>query len=124
MKRLLDIVVSLIGLICLLPNSARGGRLDQVRFDGSEIFFRQERIGKGFRPFQILKFRTMIHSTQKTGGLITIAKDPRVTRVGRILRNSKIDELPQIDQRAQGGDEPGRSTARDAGVCGVVSKRL
>jgi lipopolysaccharide/colanic/teichoic acid biosynthesis glycosyltransferase len=95
MKRLFDIVVSLIGLICLLPLMLLAAVLIKVDSTGP-IFFRQERIGRGFRPFQILKLRTMIHNAQKTGGLITFAKDPRITRVGRILRNTKIDELPQL----------------------------
>ena len=60
------------------------------------VFFRQERIGRGFRHFQILKFRTMIDNAQAKGRLITLAQDPRITRVGRILRRTKIDELPQL----------------------------
>src|SRR5205823_3489062 len=60
------------------------------------IFFRQERIGKKFRPFFIYKFRTMEHDAPRRDGLITIGADPRITRVGRILRKTKIDELPQL----------------------------
>jgi len=60
------------------------------------IFFRQERIGKGFHPFFIYKFRTMVHNAPRKGGLITVGADPRITRVGRILRKTKIDELPQL----------------------------
>jgi lipopolysaccharide/colanic/teichoic acid biosynthesis glycosyltransferase len=95
MKRLLDIVVSLIGLICLLPLMLLVAVL--IKLDSSgPVFFRQERIGRGFRPFQILKFRTMIDNAQTKGRLITLAQDPRITRVGRILRQTKIDELPQL----------------------------
>jgi lipopolysaccharide/colanic/teichoic acid biosynthesis glycosyltransferase len=50
----------------------------------------------GFRPFEILKFRTMIDNAQRRGGLITFGKDTRITRVGRILRKTKIDEFPQL----------------------------
>jgi lipopolysaccharide/colanic/teichoic acid biosynthesis glycosyltransferase len=95
MKRLLDIVVSLMGLICFLPLMLLVAVL--IKLDSSgPIFFRQERIGRGFRPFQILKFRTMIDNAQTKGRLITLAQDPRITRVGRILRQTKIDELPQL----------------------------
>jgi lipopolysaccharide/colanic/teichoic acid biosynthesis glycosyltransferase len=95
MKRILDIVVSLIGLICLFPLMLLVAVL--IKLDSSgPVFFRQERIGRGFRPFQILKFRTMIDNAQTKGRLITFARDPRITRVGRILRQTKIDELPQL----------------------------
>jgi lipopolysaccharide/colanic/teichoic acid biosynthesis glycosyltransferase len=95
MKRLLDIVVSLIGLICLLPLMLLVAVL--IKLDSSgPIFFRQERIGRGFRPFQIFKFRTMVDNPRTTGALITFAKDPRITRMGRILRATKIDEIPQL----------------------------
>jgi lipopolysaccharide/colanic/teichoic acid biosynthesis glycosyltransferase len=59
------------------------------------IFFRQTRVGRGGKPFEILKFRTM-RTTPSPGPLITGAGDPRVTRVGRVLRRWKIDELPQL----------------------------
>jgi lipopolysaccharide/colanic/teichoic acid biosynthesis glycosyltransferase len=95
MKRTLDIVVSLIGLICFLPLLLVVAVLIKLDSTGP-IFFRQERIGRGFRPFQILKFRTMIDNAQRTGGLITFGGDPRVTRIGRILRKTKVDELPQL----------------------------
>jgi lipopolysaccharide/colanic/teichoic acid biosynthesis glycosyltransferase len=95
MKRILDIVVSLVALMCLLPLMLLVAVL--IKLDSSgPIFFRQERIGRGFQPFQILKFRTMIDNAQTKGRLITSAQDPRITRVGRILRQTKIDELPQL----------------------------
>jgi lipopolysaccharide/colanic/teichoic acid biosynthesis glycosyltransferase len=95
MKRMLDIGVSLIGLTCLFPLMLLVAIL--IRLDSSgPIFFRQERIGRGFRPFNILKFRTMIDDAQSKGRLITLAEDPRVTRIGRTLRSLKIDELPQL----------------------------
>jgi lipopolysaccharide/colanic/teichoic acid biosynthesis glycosyltransferase len=95
MKRILDIVVSLVALVCLLPLILLVAVL--IKLDSSgPIFFRQERIGRGFQPFQILKFRTMIDNAQTKGRLITSAQDPRITRVGRILRQTKIDELPQL----------------------------
>ncbi len=60
------------------------------------ILFKQERIGKGFRPFLIYKFRTMVENASKTGGAITYGNDSRITRAGRLLRKIKLDELPQL----------------------------
>jgi lipopolysaccharide/colanic/teichoic acid biosynthesis glycosyltransferase len=94
-KRAFDIVVSFVGLVGLFPLMLLVAAL--IKLDSSgPVFFRQERIGRGFRPFQILKFRTMIDNAQTKGRLITLAHDPRITRVGRILRWTKIDELPQL----------------------------
>ena len=95
MKRMLDIAVSLIGLICLLPLLLLVAVLIKLDSTGP-IFFRQERIGRGFRPFQILKFRTMIQDPFGRRPLITVGDDPRITRAGRFLRKTKIDELPQL----------------------------
>ena len=95
MKRIFDIVVSLVGLILLLPLLVFVAVLIKLDSRGP-IFFRQQRIGMAFRPFQILKFRTMIDNAQRRGGLITFAGDTRITRVGGILRKTKIDELPQL----------------------------
>jgi lipopolysaccharide/colanic/teichoic acid biosynthesis glycosyltransferase len=60
------------------------------------VFFKQERMGKGFRPFFIYKFRTMAYDAEGRGRRFTVANDPRITRVGRLLRKTKIDELPQL----------------------------
>jgi lipopolysaccharide/colanic/teichoic acid biosynthesis glycosyltransferase len=60
------------------------------------VFFRQERIGRNFRPFSIYKFRTMVVDAPQRGAAITAGGDPRITRFGRLLRKSKIDELPQL----------------------------
>ena len=53
-------------------------------------------MGREFRPFLIYKFRTMTHDPKSAGTLFTIRHDPRITRVGKFLRKSKIDELPQL----------------------------
>jgi lipopolysaccharide/colanic/teichoic acid biosynthesis glycosyltransferase len=95
MKRTLDIVVSLIGLICLLPLLLLVAVLIKLDSTGP-VLFRQTRMGMRFRPFQILKFRTMVQDSSTKGHSITVGDDPRITRVGRFLRKTKIDELPQL----------------------------
>jgi lipopolysaccharide/colanic/teichoic acid biosynthesis glycosyltransferase len=101
MKRMLDIAVSLIGLSCLLPLLLLVAVLIKLDSTGP-IFFRQERIGRGFRPFQILKFRTMIQDPFGRRPFVTVGDDPRITRAGRFLRKTKIDELPQLINVLQG----------------------
>jgi lipopolysaccharide/colanic/teichoic acid biosynthesis glycosyltransferase len=95
MKRAFDITVSLIGLICLLPLLVLVAILIKLESTGP-IFFRQERMGREFRSFSIWKYRTMMHTTGGNASLITSAGDPRITRFGRILRKTKIDEIPQL----------------------------
>src|SRR5205085_1846063 len=60
------------------------------------VLFRQERVGRGGGRFLLWKFRTMVVGADRLGGLLTVGRDPRVTRVGRVLRASKLDELPQL----------------------------
>ncbi|MHB8635063.1 MAG: sugar transferase [Fimbriimonadaceae bacterium] len=60
------------------------------------VFFRQERVGRGGRTFRIIKFRTMVANAELIGPQITAADDERMTRLGRLLRATKIDELPQL----------------------------
>jgi lipopolysaccharide/colanic/teichoic acid biosynthesis glycosyltransferase len=60
------------------------------------VFFRQERIGQGGRVFLIYKFRTMVADAPSRGGQLTAPKDARITRVGRLLRKTKVDEIPQL----------------------------
>jgi len=94
-KRLFDIVVSSLGLVLLSPLMTGAALLIKLDSKGP-IFFRQERMGKGFRAFYIFKFRTMVQDAPHKGGPLTAGDDPRVTRVGRFLRKAKIDELPQL----------------------------
>ncbi len=60
------------------------------------VLFRQQRMGRRFRPFQIYKFRSMVVDAPSQGASVTAGEDPRITPVGRVLRKTKIDELPQL----------------------------
>ena len=95
MKRMFDIVVSCVGLVVFFPLFILVALLIKLDSPGL-IFFTQDRMGRGFRPFSIYKFRTMIQNAPASGGRITVAGDRRITRMGRLLRKSKIDELPQL----------------------------
>ena len=93
--RLLDIVLSLLGLIFLLPIFLILAVWMKFDSQGS-IFFRQIRVGKDGSDFRIYKFRTMIVNAEKMG-IITIGeRDPRITNSGYFLRKYKLDELPQL----------------------------
>lgn len=95
MKRLFDIVVAAAALIVLCPLFAIIAVL--IKWDSNgPVFFKQSRIGRHFRPFSIYKFRTMLWDAWATGPLLTVGDDPRITRVGRWLRRTKLDELPQL----------------------------
>lgn len=94
-KRAVDICVSLLGLIFLAPVFLVIGVL--IRLDSpGPVFFRQRRVGRMGRLFEIYKFRTMVHGAYKMGSRLTVKRDPRVTRLGKFLRWSKLDELPQL----------------------------
>jgi lipopolysaccharide/colanic/teichoic acid biosynthesis glycosyltransferase len=94
MKRLFDLVCAAVGLTLLLPLFVLIGVA--IRLDSpGPTFFLQRRIGHQGRAFKIIKFRTMVHQNGQEASLST-AGDPRVTRVGRWLRASKLDELPQL----------------------------
>jgi lipopolysaccharide/colanic/teichoic acid biosynthesis glycosyltransferase len=94
-KRSFDFLLAGLGLLLLLPLFGLVALLIKMDSPGP-VFFRQERIGWLFRPFLIYKFRTMVQDAPLKGGLITAGQDPRITRIGRYLRKTKIDELPQL----------------------------
>ena len=94
-KRGLDILIALIGLIGTFPIWLPIALLIKWE-DGGEIFFKQIRIGKDGKKFKICKFRTMVMDAEKEGKQITLKKDRRVTKIGKFLRKSKLDELPQL----------------------------
>ncbi len=95
MKRIFDIILSAAGLLVLLPVFVIVAALVKAGSHGP-VFFRQKRMGRRFRPFYLFKFRTMVEGADKNGPLVTTGGDARVTGVGRVLRKTKIDELPQL----------------------------
>lgn len=95
-KRLFDFLFSLILLIVLSPLFLIIAVLIKLDSEG-EVFFRQERAGLNGRPFMIYKFRTMVKNAEKIGdGYYTGENDPRITRIGKFLRKTSLDELPQL----------------------------
>lgn len=94
MKRALDIAAALAGVLLLAPLFAAVALLIKLDSPGP-VFFKQQRMGRRFKPFWIYKFRTMRADAQGVSPL-TVGADPRITRAGRLLRRSKIDELPQL----------------------------
>lgn len=94
-KRIFDVVLSALGLLALAPLFAVIAVL--IKRDSSgPVFFRQERVGRGGRPFRIHKFRTMVADAPAQGLPLTVGDDPRITRSGAWLRRHKLDELPQL----------------------------
>jgi len=94
-KRAFDLLVALPALVILSPLIGVVALL--VRLDSSgPVLFAQERVGLGGARFQLRKFRSMRHVAGRSGALVTGRGDPRVTRVGRWLRRTKLDELPQL----------------------------
>ena len=92
-KRVFDIVFSVLGLIFLLPFLIFIAIII-LFIDGFPIFFSQERIGIYGNKFRIYKFRTMVVNNQKLN--VTKSSDDRITNLGMVLRNNKIDELPSL----------------------------
>ena len=90
-----DIFFSLIGITVSIPLFVLISFLIRLENKGV-VFFVQQRIGKNFKTFNLYKFRSMVTDSQKTGLSITAGDDPRITRIGRFLRKTKIDELPQL----------------------------
>ncbi len=105
-KRVFDVAAASVALVLLSPLFAVVALLVNLTSHGP-VFFRQERIGRGGRSFELLKFRSMVADAeqrkadlvghnQAAEGFFKIADDPRITRVGRVLRRTNLDELPQL----------------------------
>ena len=96
LKRLFDVALSAGGLILSAPVWAVAAALIKLE-DGGPVFYRQERVGAGGTVFSVLKFRSMIPDAERESGpLQAVEGDARVTRVGRLLRATAMDELPQL----------------------------
>jgi lipopolysaccharide/colanic/teichoic acid biosynthesis glycosyltransferase len=94
-KRLFDLYLAIVLLTLSLPVMLVVAFTVRLTSRGP-VLYRQWRVGRDGREFQLLKFRTMIHAPDQQGPSITRAKDPRITRIGRVLRKWKLDELPQL----------------------------
>ncbi len=127
-KRVFDVVTAAILVICLAPVMAAAALAVRLTSPGP-IFFAQERVGRDGQLFKVLKFRTMVtnaeellenvrHLNEATGPLFKIKDDPRITKAGKLLRKTSIDELPQLFNVIRGemslvGPRPALPTERD-----------
>lgn len=94
-KRAFDLCFATGGLLFLSPVFGLLALAVKLS-DGGPVFYRQQRVGQGGRLFAILKFRSMVLNAEKLGISVTKEGDPRITRIGRFLRKTKLDELPQL----------------------------
>ena len=95
-KRVIDMSVSALGLLLAAPIAALAALAIRIE-SGGPILYRQERVGQDERPFTLYKFRSMVADAEaETGPVWAAVDDPRVTRVGRIIRKLRIDEIPQM----------------------------
>lgn len=94
-KRLFDFIFSALGLLFLSPLFLLIAILIKLDSKGP-VFYLGKRIGKDAKPFKIYKFRTMVENAEQKGGCSTPENDPRLTKIGRFLRDRKLDELPQL----------------------------
>ncbi len=95
LKRIIDILFSFVALVFLFPVIFV---ISLAIFfqNGLPVFFYQERVGKNWKRFKIIKFRTMINGAENAGPDISTDNDSRITNIGRFLRNYKLDEIPQL----------------------------
>jgi lipopolysaccharide/colanic/teichoic acid biosynthesis glycosyltransferase len=125
MKRAFDVLLSGVGLIGSLPLWGLFAAAIKLE-DGGPVFFGQERVGLNGRPFMALKFRSMVPDAEaRTGPVQASANDPRITRIGRLLRATAMDELPQLWNIFVGdmsfvGPRPLRPGEADVGSDGQV----
>jgi lipopolysaccharide/colanic/teichoic acid biosynthesis glycosyltransferase len=95
MKRVLDLVGASVALVILAPLMVVAAAAILLE-DGRPILFRQVRVGRGDREFLMYKFRSMVRNAAERGPYFTLQDDDRITRVGRIIRRTSVDELPQL----------------------------
>ena len=101
MRRFFDMLISIVLLAMMAPLLVLIAVVI-VTSSGRPVLFRQLRIGKGGRDFEIIKFRTMVKGADKLGPHYTSSNDSRITRVGRVLRRFSLDEIPQFFNVLQG----------------------
>jgi len=94
-KRIMDISMAFLGL-CVVGILIPAVALSNALSSPGPVFYRQQRVGRAGRPFAVIKFRTMCTDAEKAAAVWASAKDQRVTPLGRILRRTRIDELPQV----------------------------
>lgn len=94
-KRIVDFCLALVLCVLITPVVLVVGAVIAVE-SGFPVFYTPERGGYKEKPFKIFKFRTMVKNADKIGGGTTALNDPRITKVGRLLRKTKLDEIPQI----------------------------
>jgi lipopolysaccharide/colanic/teichoic acid biosynthesis glycosyltransferase len=94
-KRTLDLIISMAGLALLWPLLAVLSVWVKLDSPGP-VLYRGQRVGQHGQPFLMYKFRTMVLGSESSGPAVTYRDDPRITRAGRFLRRTKLDELPQL----------------------------
>ncbi|CAH0205565.1 sugar transferase [Priestia megaterium] len=94
-KRMFDVVISFVALVVLLPVILLFALIVMIETPGSP-FFLQERLGQSGRAFTIMKLRSMYSDAEKNGAQWAVKNDSRVTKVGKLIRQTRIDELPQL----------------------------
>ena len=106
-KRVMDIIGSLLGLILFLPIFLIVATLIKIEGPQHPVLFRQVRVGKDETPFQMYKFRSMVIGAEEklkelldlnevSGAMFKLQDDPRITKIGKFIRKTSIDELPQL----------------------------
>lgn len=95
MKRLCDIALAVCGLVCSLPLLVVAAVMIKIE-DGGAVFYSQRRVGRYGRTFSIYKLRSMRADSEKSGAMWASKGDSRVTRIGKLLRRTRVDELPQF----------------------------
>lgn len=95
LKRIIDFIFAIILFIVLIPFYFIIGLAIAIE-SGFPVFYRPKRGGYKEKPFRIFKFRTMVKDADKIGGGTTALNDPRITKVGKFLRKTKLDEIPQL----------------------------